>query len=405
MVWDRAFSAGESLFAPHLARFLKFGAPERPGAVQGGVMSEREIYLNHAGTSWPKPQVVVDAVRDAITGSPSQWGEHFERARHTTAQFFGIRDPEQLLLTPGCTSSLAVAIGDIDLGGRNRVLTSVWEHHAMHRPLLKLSESGVTVEYVPPSDESPLDLNQVEDQLSEGDVGLVAITASANVTGDLLPFEAVIELAHRHDAQVLLDAAQVVGWLDLDFAALWADLIAFGGHKGLQGPWGIGGLYVADGARMNCSSAICELPQTDRTLRPGYCDVGSVDQVALAGLQAAVGWLNGIDRSAHIGRAREQIGQMEAAVKDAGARCFRIYGPTRRMPTLAFSVGDRSSAEIAASLRTLGIIVGSGLQCSPLAHRTMGTESDGLVRISVGMDQDEREIHTAIEAIREQVAT
>ena len=368
-------------------------------------MAEAQIYLNHAGTSWPKPQVVIDAVRDAMTRSPSQWGEHFEQARYTTAEFFGIRDPEQLLLTSGCTSSLAVAIGDIDLGGRNRVLTSVWEHHAMHRPLLKLERSGVTVEYVPPSDESPLDLNQIEDLLSEGDVGLIAITASSNVTGDLLPFEDVIELAHRHGAQVLLDAAQVVGWLDLDFVALGADLIAFGGHKGLQGPWGIGGLYLADGARMNCSSATCELPQTDRKLRPGYCDVGSVDQVALAGLHAAIGWLNRIDRSAHIDRAREQIGKMEAELKDAGARCFSIYAPSRRMPTLAFTVARRSSAEIAAALRALGITVGSGLQCSPLAHQTIGTESEGLVRISVGMGQDTCEIQAALEAIRAHVLT
>ncbi|MFT4561275.1 MAG: cysteine desulfurase/selenocysteine lyase [Gammaproteobacteria bacterium] len=367
-------------------------------------MAEREIYLNHAGTSWPKPQVVADAVRDAMTRSPSRWGEHFEQARHTTAEFFGIRDPDQLLLTPGCTSSLAVAIGDIDLCGRRRVLTSVWEHHAMHRPLLKLAESGVTVEYVPPSDESPLDLNQVEHQLSKGDVGLIAITAAANVTGDLLPFEEVIKLAHRHDAQVLLDAAQLVGWLDLDFIALGADLIAFGGHKGLQGPWGIGGLYVAHSARMNCSSATCELPQTDRKLRPGYCDVGSVDQVALAGLHAAIAWLKRIDRSVDIGPAREQIGQMEAALMDAGARCFRIKEPSRRMPTLAFSVADRPSAEIAASLKTLGIVVGSGLQCSPLAHQTMGTENEGLVRISVGIGQNAREIQAAIAAICELAA-
>ncbi len=369
------------------------------------MMSQQEIYLNHAGTSWPKPKIVVDTVRDAMTRSPSQWDEHFSQARHAIAEFFGILNPELLLLTPGCTSSIAVAIGDVDLGGRHRVLTSAWEHHAMHRPLLKLADAGVTVEYVPPSEESSLDLNHLEDQLSKGDVGLVAITASANVTGDLLPFEAVIELAHRHDAQVLLDAAQVVGWLDLDFAALGADLIAFGGHKGLQGPWGIGGLYVSDHARLNCSGASCELPQADRPLRPGYCDVGSVDQVALAGLHAAVGWLNRIDRSVHMDLAREQIGHMEVVLKDAGARCYGIERPSRRMPSLAFSVDDRPSAELAASLRTLGILVGSGLQCSPLAHQTLGTASDGLVRISVGMGQASHEIQAAIEAIRGQVTT
>ena len=372
----------------------------RDNPVEGNVTAERQIYLNHAGTSWPKPHVVVDAVRDAMVRPPPEWGEHFEQARHGIAGFFGLRDPEQLLLTPGCTSSLAVAIGDIDLGGRDRVLTSVWEHHAMHRPLLKLRGSGITVEHIPPGNESPLDLDWLEDALSVGDVGLVAITASSNVTGDLLPFETVIELAHRYDAQVLLDAAQVVGWLDLDFVALGADVIAFGGHKGLQGPWGIGGLYVADGARLSCSSASCELPPAHLQPRPGYCDVGSVDQVALAGLHAAIGWLKQIDRSRHIELAREQIGKFEAALNDAGARCFGICTPSQRMPTLAFSINEQPSAAIAAALKALGITVGSGLQCSPLGHQTLGTGNGGLVRISVGIGQDAGEIEAAIEVIR-----
>jgi len=338
-----------------------------------------------------------------MTRSPGQWGEHFEQARQAVAAFFGIRDPAQLLLTPGCTSSLAVASGDIDLGGRNRVLTSVWEHHAMHRPLLKQREAGITVDTIPPGNESPLDLDRLEDELSVGDVGLVAITASANVTGDLLPFETVIELAHRHDAQVLLDAAQVVGWLDLDFVALGADVVAFGGHKGLQGPWGIGGLYIADGARMNCSSASCELPQADQQPRPGYCDVGSVDQVALAGLHAAIGWLDEIDRASQLELAREQIGKLEAVLNNAGARCFGIHAPSQRMPTLAFSIDKQPSAAIAATLKALGITVASGLQCSPLAHQTLGTEKAGLVRISVGIGQDAGEIEAAIEVLREHV--
>ena len=130
-------------------------------------MSDKEIYLNHAGTSWPKPKVVLDAAREAMTRSPEHWGDHFNQAHHGIAEFFGLSDPEQLLLTPGCTSSLAIALADIDLAGRNRVLTSVWEHHAMHRPLLKLAESGISVEYIPSSAGSSLDLNQLEDEIVE----------------------------------------------------------------------------------------------------------------------------------------------------------------------------------------------------------------------------------------------
>ena len=366
-----------------------------------GVMSAQTIYLNHAGTSWPKPPSVIKAVQDAMIGSPNQWGEHFARAHLAIADYFNVSDPEQLLLTPGCTSSLAVGMSDIDLVGRKRVLTSAWEHHALHRPLLKLSASGINVDYIPPSTESPLDLNKLEEELMKGDVGLVAITAAANVTGDLLPFQEAIALAHQHNAQALVDAAQVVGWLDLDFAALEADLIAFGGHKGLQGPWGIGGLYIGDGARLNCSSASCELPSSNQSPRPGYCDVGSVDQVALAGLHAAVDWLSDIDQTTALETARKQTARLESAVNDTGARCVSIQGQAERMPTVAFSVDGRTSSDVAAALKSVGIIAGSGLQCARLAHQTVGTENQGLVRLSVGIGQDDFEIKSAADLISE----
>lgn len=368
-------------------------------------MAKHDIYLNHAGTSWPKPQIVIDAVNEAMTRSPGEWGGSFEAAHQAIADFFGIPDPDQLLLTPGCTSSLAVAIGDIDLGGRSRVLASVWEHHAMHRPLLKLIPAGKTLHYIPPGNGSALDLNELENELSQGDVGLVAITAAANVTGDLLPYTDAIKLAHQHGAQVLLDAAQVVGWLDLDFGDLRADVVAFGGHKGLQGPWGIGGLYMAPGARMNCSRGTSKSSSAEQALRPGYCDVGSVDQVALAGLHAATGWLQKTDRAACLRQAREQIGRIEVALMRAGARCFSINDASRRMPTLAFSTNGYTSAALTAALRALGITVGSGLQCAPLAHQALGTQDEGLVRISVGIGQDTDEIEAAVATICAQIKT
>ena len=150
------------------------------------------IYLNHAGTSWPKPNWVADA--------------------------------DQLLLTPGCTSSLSTAIASVDLPAGSRVLASRWEHHAVYGPLQKLMGNGVAVDSVPADHDSPMDLVALEQSLAARDVGLVAVTAACNVTGDLLPIEQIIELPHRYDAMALIDAAQIVGWVDLNFDEL--------GHEG-----------------------------------------------------------------------------------------------------------------------------------------------------------------------------
>ncbi len=230
-------------------------------------METRELYLNHAATSWPKPRVVLDAVQDAMTTAPAHWPDRFEKAHQAIAEYFGVSNSEQILLTPGCTSALAVGIGDTLSASGGRVLTSQWEHHALHRPVLKLAAAGAQVEYIPPEGSkqpyrhvSPIDLNWLERALAMRDVGLVAITAACNVTGELMPYDEVIQMAHRYGSMVLVDAAQIVGWQDLDLPRLGADVVAFGGHKGLQAPWGIGGLYLSDRARMECTSAQCDLP-------------------------------------------------------------------------------------------------------------------------------------------------
>ncbi len=252
------------------------------------------IYLNHAGTSWPKPNRVVQAVHDAMACCPSQWPDRFDAAHHAICEAFGVRNSEQLLLTPGCTSALHTAIANVSLPVGGRVLTSCWEHHALNAPLRNLADGGFAVDQIPPTDDACFDLDRFEQSLKTGNVSLVAFTAACNVTGDLLPVQEIVELSRRFGAMTLIDAAQTAGWIKLDLEKLGADFVAFGGHKALQAPWGIGALFIADSAKMQCVSATCELPNRKNSdgkpndaqpasPRPGYCDVGSVDQFALAG--------------------------------------------------------------------------------------------------------------------------
>jgi len=271
---------------------------------------------------------------------------------------------------PGCTSALAVGIDDALIASDKRVLTSQWEHHALHRPLLRLASTGVRVEYIPPRRSepthghvSPIDLDWLEQALSKHDVGLVAITAACNVTGELLPYEDVIRIAHQYGSMVLIDAAQIVGWRKLDLPRLGADMVAFGGHKGLQAPWGIGGLYLSDRVQMECTSATCELPvagksDANRSPRPGYCDVGSVDQFALAGLHAAIRMLRQQNMEAYLTDARRQIQRIRATLERIDRLClFGPVEPDQGMPSL-LAVSGFSSSEVASRLRRHSLFVG-----------------------------------------------
>lgn len=364
----------------------------------------KPIYLNHAGTSWPKPAAVQQAVTNAMLASPQDWPDRFHQAHQSICRYFEIPHPDQLLLTPGCTSAIAVGIFDLPWQAGDQVLISHWEHHALHRPLLKLQDRGVEILIAPLGAESAVDLNRVQEILKNGNVRLVATTAACNATGELIPYAEIINLAHQFNALALIDAAQVVGWLKLNFTQLNADLVAFGGHKGLQAPWGIGGLYVAEHVPMQCTSATCELPLTlknsSRLPRPGYCDVGSVDQWALAGLAAGLQWLQTEAPQEQLNRGRLMAKQLrEHLTKVSGIKLHGSPDPTRSLPTVAFSVPNVESTQIATLMAEQGLTVGSGLQCAPLAHAALGTEKFGTVRISFGVGQSQGEMNSAVERI------
>lgn len=363
-------------------------------------------YLNHAGTSWPKPAPVQAAVGAAMAASPEEWDTTFAAQHARVAAEFGVRDASRLLLTPGCTSALALAAWELPWNAGDRVLISAMEHHALARPMLALRQIGVEVEIIPRSSQTAFDLERLESELKRGRVKLVALSAASNVTGELLPFEAAAELAHEHGAHILVDGAQVAGWLPIDVERLGLDLFAFAGHKGLQAPWGLGGLFVAQHVTMVGGSAQCNLPLSGQSNAcsdmPGYCDAGSVDRLALAGLAASVHWLGAEARAARLSVARAQIERMALALEGLpGIRLLGSRDPQTRMPTIAFTWGNSSPAEIEAALRKRGVIVAAGLQCAPMAHESLQTQRTGAVRISAGPSTGEDEVERALDAIVE----
>ncbi|MFT5359244.1 MAG: cysteine desulfurase/selenocysteine lyase [Polyangiales bacterium] len=353
-------------------------------------------YLNHAGTSWPKPGGVRSAVAGTWETPARDWPGDFNADHGAVARWLGIADPQRLLLTPGCTAALAVALADLEWQAGERVLCSSFEHQALARPLGALArDHGVEVVAIPPSKISSFDLDAFERGL-EGGARLVALAWAGNITGEIVPARAIIERAHAHGALVLLDAAQAAGWLPIDVSELGVDLLAFAGHKGPQAPWGIGGLYVAPHVQMRCGDAVCSLGE--RSTMPSYCDTGSVDRAALAGLVAGLEWLE--ERPERLEHGRAAIERLRHAIP---SRDVVFYGPEveRRVPTLALTHPGVNASALAASLRKQDVIVAAGSMCAPQAHATLGTAEHGVLRLSVGPSTTEDELAHAERVLRD----
>lgn len=373
----------------------------RPG---GRVADRAPIYLNSAGTSWPKPPGVREAVASALAQDPSGNGDLLRGSRETICRFLGIAHPSRLVLTPGCTSALAVALEDLPWEDGEAVVTSSLEHHALARPVRRLAGSrGVIHHQAPRGSGGPIDLDFVESRLKAGRARLVAVTAASNVTGELLPVDQLGGLAHRHGALLLVDAAQTAGMLPLDLERGPADIVTFAGHKGPLGPQGVGGLWARPGVTFRSPAATCEIGSGAAeacSAFPGSCDVGSVNLPGIAGLAAGMAWLER-SRPGDPGRIPRDLARrlVEGLAGMPGVTVVGAAGAPRTA-TVSIRMESLPVAKAEAFFRERGLIVRAGLHCAPMALAALGVPG-GTIRISFGHFSTEEDLAAILRAVEE----
>jgi selenocysteine lyase/cysteine desulfurase len=362
------------------------------------------VYLNHAGTSWPKPLPVLQATTETDQAAPDVWPMMFDNCQRTVADFFQVPH-NRLLFTPSCTAALSVGLTDLPWQPGDRLLTSPFEHHALFRNVQKLAEQGVDVTILEAGDQQLIDLDGLKAQLRQGGVRLLALTAACNVTGQLLPLVQATELAKQFGAMVLIDGAQLAGWEMLNLTQLGIDLFTFAGHKGLMAPKGIGGLYVAQHVRMNCMSASCDPGSAGaQEWMPDYCDVGSVNYAALNGLAAGCRWLSDPAQADRLSRARKLASAFADGVRELpNAVLHHDVAAELKMPTVAFNIAGCATSRLAEEFQKERIFVSFGFQCATQVHHLLKTDLTGVIRCSFGHENTAADVDTALECLRNAV--
>lgn len=375
------------------------------------------IYLDNAATSYPKPEAVYRAVDDCLrnVGASSGRGAYRRaleadqivyRARRSLARLFNVRDVSRIVFTGNVTESLNLAMKGLFRPG-DHVVTTGMEHNAVWRCLKVLeAQRGVRVTAVPCRPDGTLDPEQITAAFRP-ETRLVVMLHASNVTGTLLPVTEVGAAAARRGIPLLVDAAQTAGVYPIDVEKMNISLLAFTGHKGLLGPPGTGGLYVAPGIALEPlkeggtggESILEHQPDT----LPDRFEAGTLNVPGIAGLGAAVDFIlaEGVERI----RAREM--ELTAYALDALRRLdgITVYGPgdpTRQVAVISINVLDMKPEEVALLLDTrYGIEMRAGLHCAPAAHRTVGTVDRGTLRLGLGYFNTKKEIDCLAEALRE----
>ena len=170
--------------------------------------------------------------------------EAVEKARGQVAQAIGAEDKE-IVFTSGSTEGINLALQGAaafykDKG--NHIVTSPTEHKAVLDTCHYLETQGFRVTYLPVDKTGSIDLNQLEDVITDKTI-LVSLMAANNEIGTLHPLKQIGEITSRKGVLFHTDATQGVGHMDIDVEAMHIDLLCYTAHK-IYGPKGVGALYV-----------------------------------------------------------------------------------------------------------------------------------------------------------------
>ena len=151
------------------------------------------IYLDNAATTLHKPPQVGQAMLEALqTGGNPGRGAH-EPTLHAARLVYGAREALAELLraeSPACiafasnaTQALNTAIGGLFQPG-DHVITTVYEHNSVLRPLYRLTKKGVQLSFLGVDAKGVLQYDQLE-TLLQPNTKAVIVTHASNVTGNL----------------------------------------------------------------------------------------------------------------------------------------------------------------------------------------------------------------------------
>jgi cysteine desulfurase/selenocysteine lyase len=347
------------------------------------------VYLDNAATS-QKPQAVIDALVRYYEGENANIhrGVHylsqiateaFEQARETVRAFVNAERASEIIFTRGTTEAInlvAQTYGRVHVGSGDEVLITAMEHHSNIVPWQMLcEEKGAKLRVAPMNDEGELLLEEFKKLLNQR-TKVVAVGHVSNALGTINPLKEMIAAAHALGIPVVVDGAQAVPHLAVDVQDLDADFYTFSGHK-MYGPTGIGVLYGRtalleamppyQGGGDMISSVTFE--KTTYNKLPHKFEAGTPDMAGVAGLKAAIEYMNGIGIAkiaAHehelLDYATEVIGSLPGV---------RLIGTAReKASVLSFVLDEVHPHDIGTILDQEGIAVRTGHHCAqPVMER------------------------------------
>lgn len=374
------------------------------------------VFLDNASTTF-KPQCVIDKMNEYYTTytSNTHRGDYdlcykadveVSNARKKIASFINANEDE-VVFTSGTTMSInLISYGYARkyLKAGDEIILDEAEHASNLLPWFKLVEElGVVIKYIPLDEKGCITTENLRKSLTNK-TKIVALAMVTNVLGNVIDIKEFAKIIHEAGALFMVDGAQAVPHMKVDFKDSDIDFLSFSAHK-MCGPTGIGclvGKYelldkmdsFLTGGGMNVDF------YKDATVEylnpPVKFEAGTLNIAGIIGFGAAVDYINsvGIDNI----HAYELELHEYALSRLKELDDIIIYNPYAQSGIITFNRKDVFAQDEATLLNHYGIAVRSGLHCAKILVDYLGVR--GTVRMSTYFYTSKEDIDRLIDVLK-----
>ncbi len=343
-----------------------------------------QIYADNAATTALSPKVL-EAMTPYLTeiyGNPSSLyrigataKDAVEEARQTVANLIGAKNANEIYFTSGGSEADNWAIKGVCKmlkdKGKNHIITSKFEHHAVLHVCEKLAKEGFEVTYLDVYDDGLVRAEDVKNAIRDN-TALVTIMYANNEIGTIQPIAEIGKICREAGVLFHTDAVQAVCNTPINVEEECIDLLSLTAHK-FHGPKGCGALYIRRGVRVE---TLIDGGAQERSRRAGTENVAGIVGLAKA-MELSISTMQ--ERNQRLTKMRDRLIDGLLNIEKSrlnGSRDHRLPGNVN----MCFEGIEGESLLLSLDLK--GVSASSGSAC------TSGSLDPSHVLLSLGLPHE-----------------
>ena len=372
------------------------------------------IYADHAATT-AMSEAAIEAMTRCMReeyGNPSSLyrigqraREVLEQAREDVASVINA-EAREVYFTSGGSEADNQAIRSAALAGKkkgkNHIISTSFEHHAVLHTLEQLKSEGFDVTLLPVHENGVVLPEEVEGAIRP-ETALVTVMYANNEIGTIQPIREIGTICKTHGVLFHTDAVQAVGPLAIDVKAENIDYLSASAHK-FHGPKGTGFLYARKGVPL--------LPLINGGAQEKGKRAGTENLPGIVGMAAALKETVA-ERDAEAARLTVLRDRLIAGLNEIPHSALNGDAEKRLPGNVSFCFEGIEGESLLLLLDEKGISASSGSACTSgsldpshvlLAIGRVHDVAHGSLRLTLGRENTPEDVEYIISAVKDVVS-